>query len=1000
MRLVVRCVFLVVVLFLLTPTLARAQATLAGVVKDASGAVMPGVTVEAASPALIEKVRSVASDGVGAYKIENLRPGTYTLTFTLTGFNTVKRNGVELTGTQTVTINAELRVGGVEQTIVVTGETPIVDVQSTTKQTVFNTELINQLPTNRTTQGFGQLVPGAIVSGTNVGGSAPEALNSVSSLHGLGDTRVMSNGVTTGTLMGGQSVDMHFQNPAANEEVAFDTAAVSADGATGGTRVNYIPRDGGNVYKFTFFGTYSNQGLQGSNFTQRVKDLGLVAVNSNKRNWDYNPGGGGPIVKDKLWFFATGRSQVGDQFIGGQFFNQNAGNPNAWTYVPDTTQQAITTGSWWDAQARLTWQANPKNKIALSADRQGSTQNYWGTTAVLAPEATGYRLMPVQAFYNVEWTAPVTSRVLLEAVVVNRHELWGNMLAPQGQSTTGFIPVTAQDTNLKYRGAGQAQFGGVFNRSSNPDTAYRFTLSYVTGAHSIKVGWNDQQGHLDHNLYNPQPLQYRVNNSTQAIPNQLTELAYPLQYVSNLDHDGGLYGQDRWALKRATITYALRWDWFKSGYPAQQAIPGVLFPNRNTQYPASDFINWKDLEPRFGVVYDVFGNGKTAARVTVNKYLAGLGLNGIATTGNPVNAIATSTSRTWDDRGGKGINADYVPQCDLLNPAANGECGPMTVPAFVTGGSIVSFSNNVLNGWGHRGYNWEFSTGVQQQIVPRVSLDVAYFRRVFGTFQITDTILTSASDYTSYNITAPVDPRLPGGGGYAVTGMVDVNPNKAGQVNNLTELDSEIGANQMQHWNGVDITTRARLAGGALLTGGISTGRQSTDNCSVVALVPETLLTVITGSQPSASSSAAFCHQDQALQTQVKFSGAYTLPRVGVLVSGFFQSLPGPNITATAVIPNAQIAPSLGRNLSLNAPNASINLVQPNTLYGERLNQLDLRFGKVFRLEHLRVTPSVDIFNALNNDTVLTLSSQYANWQTAQSILTARFVKFSVQIDY
>src|SRR6185369_10169013 len=140
--------------------------------------------------------------------------------------NVVKRDGVQLTGTQTATVNADLKVGAVEETITVTGETPIVDIQSTTKQMVFNAEMINQLPTNRTTQGFGQLVPGATVSGTNVGGAAANAVDGVSSLHGLGDARVMSNGVTTGTLMGGQSVDMHMANPAANEEVAFDTAAV------------------------------------------------------------------------------------------------------------------------------------------------------------------------------------------------------------------------------------------------------------------------------------------------------------------------------------------------------------------------------------------------------------------------------------------------------------------------------------------------------------------------------------------------------------------------------------------------------------------------------------------------------------------------------------------------------------------------------------------------------------------------------------------------------
>ena len=339
--------WLIVVCCGLTPTVLFAQGSIAGVVRDTSGAVLPGVTVEAASPVLIEKVRTAATDGAGQFKIIDLRPGTYTITFTLAGFNVAKREGIGVTGTQTTTVNADMRVGAIQETVTVTAETSVVDIQSTTKQTVFNTELINALPTNRTTQGFGALVPGAVVSGTNVGGSAPEALNSVSSIHGLGDTRVMSNGVTTGTLMGGQSVDMHFQNPAANEEVAFDTAGVSADGATGGTRINYIPRDGGNTFKGTFFATYSNSSMQASNFTPRVQALGLTAVNANIRNWDYNPGAGGPIAKDKLWFWVTGRSQVGDQNIGGQFFNKNAGNPNAWTYAADTTQQAFTTGTWW-----------------------------------------------------------------------------------------------------------------------------------------------------------------------------------------------------------------------------------------------------------------------------------------------------------------------------------------------------------------------------------------------------------------------------------------------------------------------------------------------------------------------------------------------------------------------------------------------------------------------------------------------------------------------------
>jgi len=415
-----------------------------------------------------------------------------------------------------------------------------------------------------------------------------------------------------------------------------------------------------------------------------------------------------------------------------------------------------------------------------------------------------------------------------------------------------------------------------------------------------------------------------------------------------------------------------------------------LFPTRNTQYPGRDFINWKDLEPRLGLVYDVFGNGKTAARVTVNKYMNGLGLNGLATDGNPVNAIATSTTRAWTDG-----NGNYVPDCNLLDAASQNNlatggdlCGAMSNAAFLTGVPQASFSNDLLTGWGHRGYNWEFSASVQQQITPRVSVDVAYFRRVFGNFRIIDNTLTAASDYSRYSVTAPVDSRLPGGGGYTVGGLYDVNPNKFGQVSNLNQLDSEIDANQFQHWNGVDFTSRVRLRDG-LISGGVATGRQTTDNCEVAAIIPEVSLTA----------SQDFCHQDQSMQTQVKFFGTYTLPRIGVLVAATFQNMPGPPVTAAVTYTNAQIAPSLGRNLSGNAPNASINVVKPQTMYGERLNQLDLRFGKLLRFNKIRMTPSLDIYNALNGDTVLTESSQFANWRYAQSLLTARFVKFSLQFD-
>src|SRR5688572_12983662 len=156
------------------PVLAHAQASITGVVRDTSGAVLPGVTVEAASPALIERVRSSTTDSTGQFRIVDLQPGSYTVTFTLTGFNVVKREAIELTGSFTALVNAEMPLGSLEETITVTGESPIVDVQSTRRQQVLERDVISAIPTGRNYYGLAVLVPGITTATNDVGGIRSE----------------------------------------------------------------------------------------------------------------------------------------------------------------------------------------------------------------------------------------------------------------------------------------------------------------------------------------------------------------------------------------------------------------------------------------------------------------------------------------------------------------------------------------------------------------------------------------------------------------------------------------------------------------------------------------------------------------------------------------------------------------------------------------------------------------------------------------------------------
>ena len=291
----------------------------------------------------------------------------------------------------------------------------------------------------------------------------------------------------------------------------------------------------------------------------------------------------------------------------------------------------------------------------------------------------------------------------------------------------------------------------------------------------------------------------------------------------------------------------------------------------------------------------------------------------------------------------------------------------------------------MLHGWNKRPYDWEFETGVQHQLLPRVGVDVSYFRRWYGNFTVTDNLLAAASDYSPFSVTAPADSRLPGGGGYAVSDLYNLNPNKVGQVNNLFTLASNYG-NQIEHWNGVDVTLNVRLRQGTTVQGGMSTGRTSTDSCDVVAKID--------------NPSSLYCHVDTAFLTQVKFLGTYAVPKVDVQISATFRSVPGPQIVANYVAPNAVVQPSLGRPLSGGAANVTVNLVQPGTMYGERSNLLDMRFSKIFKFGRYRTSVNLDLSNALNSSAVTSLNNNLATWQVPTAIDLARFFKISASFDF
>ena len=707
----------------IVPSALYAQASITGVVKDPSGAVLPGVTVEAASPALIEKVRSVVSDGTGQYRILDLRPGSYTVTFTLTGFSTVKREGIELTGSFTATVNADMRVGAVEETVTVTGETPIVDIQSTTREQSITHDVIDTIPTGRLAQNLAVLLTGVSVGGgltlngvgtQDVGGTSGNAVAQLAA-HGSRslDQRTSVNGLSV-MLSAGANNTPYVANMGSTQEVTIDISGVSAEAAEGGVRVNLIPKEGGNSFKGSMFASFANESMASSNFTDDLIARGFSTPNSIKRVADLNPAFGGPIVKDKLWFFGSYRMQIAENYVGGMFFDTTYNDPKVWTMNLDPNHRVSNDGMWNEGNARLTWQATAKNKFGFSFAKEHMCTCPSAIRATTSPGFDNHWGWP-HHFVTAEWSAPVTNRMLLEAGLFQQFQNWGWF--PYEGTNPDVIGVLEQSTAVNYK----MRPSGFADRNQH-DLRYRAALSYITGAHAFKVGFNNGSGDIDALLFlnGNNNVYYRFNT---GIPNLLTQYATPYHDGWNLDHELGVYAQDKWTFKRLTLNGGVRFDAFKSSFPAETYGAIQYAPTRNFSLPETPNSNWKDVTPRMGAAYDVFGTGKTALKISLNKYL--VGLDGPAFPPGaqaPYNRIVHSTTRTWRD-----ANTNFIPECDLTSPLANGECGALADPNFGKAAVSTTYDPGAITGWGKRPFDWEFATSVQQQILPRVSVEAGYF---------------------------------------------------------------------------------------------------------------------------------------------------------------------------------------------------------------------------------------------------------------------------------
>jgi hypothetical protein len=1009
----------------LLPLAAAAQtSTIAGEVKDTSGAVLPGVTVEVSSPALIEKTRSATTDGSGRYSIIQLRPGVYTVTFTLPGFSMVKREGIELTSDFTATINADLRVGTVEETITVAAESPIVDVQSITTRTIMTRDVLDAIPTGRNIQAVGIMIPGTTLAiggggalSRDVGGSG-NLQQSPLQYRGSGDTVQTVEGIRLNNLCAQGAYSGVYWNDGSFQEISYVTGADSAEMGQGGIRVSMVPKDGGNTFRGSMVGNYTGKGWSSKNLGDNLAgDLTfnpsnrLTNVAEIQNIWDFNPSIGGPIVRDKAWFTFTFRHWGVEKTVAGIYYDAD---PSPFRYAADLTRPGIDDGHIVSRAGRVAWQVSGKDKISVYHDDQNKYRNHWGISSVVPPDASGVQVTPT-SFVNVtRWTRTHTNRLLLDAGLGIYDQEYTELYQPE--VLNGFADKVWDESKII-----ASRIYSLLDTSNNQTSSawgapadhfsllrtYSGSASYVTGSHAFKFGAAVSEGNwrlLDR--FTGDTNRIRFNNGAPLD----VRLRLPTDRRNGIKADTGLYAQDRWTMGRATLNLGIRYDWFIGETQESSLTPSRI--NNGVSYTrCADGKNdlkagctgtvqdWKDLSPRAGVAFDLFGNGRTAVKTAIARYVAGQQI-AVANANNPVTALGLEDTRPWTDldRNGSPYDANGNIQFnELTNSTATATFGRNV--------STTSYDAATLEGWGVRGYNWEYTISAQHQLADRVSISGGYFRRWFGNQTFTDDLRYDPSSYDGpFCITAPADQNLPDGGGYQVCSLYDLKPGLQNlPANNLIRFSKDFGDGQTNLYQGLDVSLVSRFANGAFVQAGIGAVARTFSDCNELAADSPQSETYPDGTR--------YCDRNYPYRPDLKILGSYPLA-YGVQFSATYQfnkgvqtGGAGPSILATWAAPNATIAPFLGRSLT-GAATKTVQLMREGLEYGDQnLNQLDLRASKRFTVGRYRIRIDADLYNALNSNWPYTVSANFSTAATSQwlrptNVLQARMFKIGGQFDF
>jgi hypothetical protein len=781
--------------------------------------------------------------------------------------------------------------------------------------------------------------------------------------------------------------------------MVYQTGGGNVDAPTGGVRINIVPKEGGNRFSGSLFEGYESSKMQSDNLTSRLAAGGVKTVDKIGTYNDTDLTLGGPIQKDKVWFFGSAR-----------FFTVN--KPIANTLVSDGTPAGISAcqaalagrgGSLcpqgvdpqhqYSGLGRFTWQVSPRNKLSAYYDRIHKARG-----AAMSPgdDQTTSSVVwnsPLYTTNSVKWASTVSSKLLIEGGYSGNLERYNNLYQP-GISKTYGSPEWLANARHVDSGAGLTwKASGTINHVYPDRFNAQASATYVTGTHSIKIGFQDSWGPFNQGAEaNGDLYQNYVQVAGVETPQTVTVIATPAFWRDRLNSNLGIYGQDIWTMSRLTITYGGRWEYVSEQVDGQPAQSG-----RFASIPAFGDIKmpiWKDFSPRTGVVYDVFGNGRTAVRFGFNKFMAAATTT-LASLYDPAAGSSITQSLPWTDKNGDDI-AQGIRGCDFAGDASC-EINFASLPSNFGTVSLAHPDPGLT-----RPYVLQYNTEVTHELFRGIAVNFGWFHNISKNFMERNNVnrpgtlnadgtVTNAS-YRPYTVFSPID-------GTPIT-VYDIASAAVGTLaaNNLDSNDSAL----KQTYNAFEFGVNARLPRGARVSGGFGTDRTIAYTCTAAASNPNFLVTI---------GGVNYCDQNKSgipWRTGIKALATVPLPWYGIIVSGSYQGLPGyvlgtsaltaggagaPNFTAISGLAGALTVTSTTRYTAcpgnsasqgcvvgaLIAPGAlsslTVPLIQPNTQLTPRTNQLDLSFAKRMTLGHVRVDPTLSIFNALNSDDYFSVRS-------------------------